>query len=264
MRQPGHRRRTATGPGSSGRPRADRDPRRARAASAVPCSWLLDEMSGSTRGPRDPGGAVEGVAGPQEPLRADRAPMRCVQGLAISSGTLAFSIRVPTTEYSRAAPGRPNGYRGPGGPGGVRAGRVTPEQNARPCNAGSRIDPTARPAAAPRRPGPRQALAYHDGTAASPPDYPPPLEVSPDRPAPPRAEDRPSTSRRVDTEYWGGTGPLLGVASARGRDPQRASSWPTTPRPARSCGGRRVVRPPRARRRDRGDVPYEDRVSRGS
>ena len=63
---------------------------------------LLDEMSGSTRGPREPGGAVEGVAGRRRgenresprakaatPLRPDRLPMRCVQALAVSSGTLA-------------------------------------------------------------------------------------------------------------------------------------------------------------------------------
>ena len=82
---------------------ADRDPRGSRAVPPRPCdaTGLLDEMSGSTRGPREPGGAVESVAGPREreageaahqgatPLRPDWLPIRCVQGLAIFLETLA-------------------------------------------------------------------------------------------------------------------------------------------------------------------------------
>ena len=34
------------------------------------------------------------------PLRPDRLPMRCVHGLAISSGDGGFNIRVPTTSTS--------------------------------------------------------------------------------------------------------------------------------------------------------------------
>ena len=90
---------------------ADRDLRGGRDASTVRCSRLLDEMSGSTRGPRDPGGAVEGVAGPQERKAgeaahqgSDAAPARRVAdaeraGAGDLLGDPGFSIRVPTTEF---------------------------------------------------------------------------------------------------------------------------------------------------------------------
>ena len=84
-----------------------------------PCdaAGLLDEMSGSTRGPRDPGGAVEGVAGPQEREAGegahrggDAAPARLVAdavraGASDLLGDPGFSIRVPTTEHIRSRTG---------------------------------------------------------------------------------------------------------------------------------------------------------------
>ena len=43
--------------------RADRDLGGGHAGSRVRCNRAADKMSGSTLGPRDPGGAIEGVAG---------------------------------------------------------------------------------------------------------------------------------------------------------------------------------------------------------
>ena len=80
---------------------------------------LLDEMSGSTRGLRDPGGAAEGVAGPQEREAgkaehqgSDAAPARLVaDAVRTGAGDLLWdagvSIRVPTIS---PAPARPNAY----------------------------------------------------------------------------------------------------------------------------------------------------------
>ena len=48
------------------------------------------------------------------------------------------------------------------------------------------------------------------------------------------------------------------------RDRRPASSWPTTPRPARSCGGGGLVPPGEPGDETWGDVPYEDRVHVGS
>ena len=59
-----------------------------------------------------------------------------------------------------------------------------------PSTPGNRADSTARPAVAPRRPKSRPVLAYHDGTAASPPEPPPARQHQTDR-NPARDEDRP-------------------------------------------------------------------------
>ena len=105
MPRPGHRRRTATGPGSSGRPVLIET--LVEAAPPRPCdaAGLLDEMSGSTLGPRDPGADIEGVAGRKSEKRedaahqgSDAAPARPVAdavraGAGDLLGDAGFSIR---------------------------------------------------------------------------------------------------------------------------------------------------------------------------
>ena len=102
MPQPGHRGRTATGPGcSSGRPRADRDLRGGLAASAVRCCRatagrdvrLYDRATRAALSNALQGRKSEKRETPRTkaatPLRPHRLPMRGVHGLAVSSGTLA-------------------------------------------------------------------------------------------------------------------------------------------------------------------------------
>jgi hypothetical protein len=89
-----------------------------------PCdAGLLDDMSGSTRGPRDPGGAVEGVAEQQEREAGEAAHER-------SDGARA---RTPTAASGwanrKSIPASPNGYI----PGDVAAGALAPAAGVAPA-----------------------------------------------------------------------------------------------------------------------------------
>ena len=129
MPQPGDRRRTATGSGSSGRRCADRDLRGGRAGSAVrmqPGCWTRcpalrwDRATRAvlSRALRCGQGEVRESprTGAATPRRPDRLSMWCVEELATSSGTLAStsgcrpqstSVRTGTTERLPQAARRP-------------------------------------------------------------------------------------------------------------------------------------------------------------
>ena len=149
--------------------------------------------------------------------------------------------------------------RGPLSPGGRagRAGHARAER--RPGNAASRTDPTARPAAAPRRPGPRQALAYHDGIAPSLPTIRPRLryhQTDRDRHAP--RIDRPRLGESTRSTGAGpgrssrSPAPVGAIRSVRHRGPRRrdqqgavagGASCPPPASPA-TRPGRRALRGP--------------------
>ena len=98
MQRPGHRRRTATGPGSSGRPVLIETFVETKPPRLCDAAGLLDKMSGSTLGPRP--GRCHRRRCRAARARSGRVPRtRAAMPLRLGDllGDAGFSISVPTT-----------------------------------------------------------------------------------------------------------------------------------------------------------------------
>ena len=168
--------------------------------------WCAGSPGSRSCRPATPSTASPGSRGPRvEPDISSSSP--AASGGRGGAASTKVSISTGSTSRTTMAGLRHTGsaerLRGCRGGGPVRS-----RQNRTPVVATTtpRTDPTARPAVAPRRPGPLSARVYDEGAAASPPEHQPvgsttrlsgnPLAARVDR----------SASRPADTEYCDGTG----------------------------------------------------------